>query len=550
MQKNPLSSEINLVSKLNDNIDEIFSWFTFSELLRLRLVSRSFENIANRHLLKILQNQRIIQVIAAEDKIYLLRTNGTLWFAGKMDFSGSHWWNFKEFQEDPLSLKSPSTPTFIQVPNISNIRSIAQFSDGILALTGDGNVWFDGCLYTFKGHKDRIKLENEKRGLWRMVTGLNKIKKIAAGASFILALKDDGTLLRIEEFESNGIPEIIQKDVTDICAGSGHGIALKTNGTVWTFGRNEYGQLGLGHNKEVGTIKEVTSLSNISKIAAGAAHNLALLSNGKLFAWGHNKFGELGLGHNTDCFSPEEVKNLPLVQTIVVQSYQSFAISNDGSVYIWGDNGIDPKLIAPLKLGHSLQGNKPQKVLGLAQVQNIFPSYYRGYFFRKINGSLTSMIPHDVLLDNNFNRVIVPPDPNNITFRLVEEFQTNHKKTNAIIKFQTSKASWDLSNENASDLILELNLFLKPPAWCDLASTTATPQHALATALRDYIQMNRGYLEIKSEIWTYQQMNNKKNESQTRIAFDKCLNKMLSILDKIVEEKTEQDLHMNAGQKF
>ena len=74
-------------------------------------------------------------------------------------------------------------------------------------------------------------------------------------------------------------------------AGSAHSIALKFDGTVWTWGSNAYGQLGNGNNTDSSTPVQVKGLANVVAIAAGFYHNVVIKSDGTVWAWGNNADG-------------------------------------------------------------------------------------------------------------------------------------------------------------------------------------------------------------------------------------------------------------------
>ena len=80
---------------------------------------------------------------------------------------------------------------------------------------------------------------------------------------------------------------------------------LKSDGTVWTIGKNENGQLGDGTNEDKieavqVKIDENTYLTNVIKISVGEEHVLALTKEGKVYAWGANTYGQLGIGTTTE----------------------------------------------------------------------------------------------------------------------------------------------------------------------------------------------------------------------------------------------------------
>ena len=80
---------------------------------------------------------------------------------------------------------------------------------------------------------------------------------------------------------------------------------LNSDGTISTRGRNLYGQLGNGTNTdETSGSAQVSGITTATKIAAGQWHACALLSNGQVWCWGVNSFGELGDGTTTHRNTP------------------------------------------------------------------------------------------------------------------------------------------------------------------------------------------------------------------------------------------------------
>ena len=92
-----------------------------------------------------------------------------------------------------------------------------------------------------------------------------------------------------------------------IAGGGQHSLALKNDGTVWTWGDNEYGQLGNNTNANSNVPVQVSDLAGVAAVAGGGIHSLALMNDATLRAWGYNGVGELGDGTWTDSKVPVRV---------------------------------------------------------------------------------------------------------------------------------------------------------------------------------------------------------------------------------------------------
>ncbi|MFI0434724.1 MAG: hypothetical protein ACH350_03215 [Parachlamydiaceae bacterium] len=132
------------------------------------------------------------------------------------------------------------------------------------------------------------------------------------------------------------------KDVTSISAGSYHSMALKKDGTVWTWGLNNKGQLGIGSTSNANTPTQIVNFQNIIAIAGGGEFSLALDKDGNVWAWGDNSLGQVGVNVNnvkSTYSTPQKVLNLSGVIAIAAGQYHALALKNDGKVYAWGANG-------------------------------------------------------------------------------------------------------------------------------------------------------------------------------------------------------------------
>jgi alpha-tubulin suppressor-like RCC1 family protein len=87
---------------------------------------------------------------------------------------------------------------------------------------------------------------------------------------------------------------------------------ISTGGALWTWGYNSYGQLGLGNTTRYSSPKQVGSLTTWSTISINqrAYQMVSIKTDGTLWMWGYNAYGNLGVGNTTNYSSPKQVGSL------------------------------------------------------------------------------------------------------------------------------------------------------------------------------------------------------------------------------------------------
>ena len=143
--------------------------------------------------------------------------------------------------------------------------------------------------------------------------------------------------------------------------------AIKADGTLWSWGQNSYGELGLGNGTFYSSPKQVGALTNWLNVAGGREHTIATKTDGTLWAWGRNHVGQLGLNNTTSYSSPKQVGSLTTWVTVSCGQNFSFAIKTDGTLWaLGGDNTI-----GQLGLNNSTVASSPVQVGALTTWSNI-----------------------------------------------------------------------------------------------------------------------------------------------------------------------------------
>lgn len=187
--------------------------------------------------------------------------------------------------------------------------------------------------------------------------------QVEAGATHVLALKRDGSLwswggnsagqLGTGSTVSSNAPVRVGSESAwvEVRAGGFYSLARRADGTLWAWGGNTNGQLGLGNTTSQRTPMRVGTSADWAGLSAGVFHALALKTNGTLWAWGRNSFGQLGTGGRVNSTRPVAVGTSTDWQMVEAGLGHSFAIKTNGALFAWGANWYG-------QLGNGTNGSK------------------------------------------------------------------------------------------------------------------------------------------------------------------------------------------------
>ena len=149
-------------------------------------------------------------------------------------------------------------------------------------------------------------------------------------------------------YETYIIVKVVNKKYENVQLGSKFTASLTTDGDVWTWGSNTFGELGTNSNKPYeDEPKQVKTISNIKDIGVGYYHVVALKENGKVYTWGLNNNGQLGNGTTDNKKEPVEISGLSNIVKVDAYKYITTALDSSGNLYAWGEGyGNTPKLVA------------------------------------------------------------------------------------------------------------------------------------------------------------------------------------------------------------
>ncbi len=192
-------------------------------------------------------------------------------------------------------------------------------------------------------------------------------KFVSSGYNHTVAIRSDDTLwswgdnsfgqLGLGDNTNRLMPTQVGTDTWKfVSAGWYYTVAIKSDGTLWSWGYNGSGQLGLGDTVNRSTPTQVGNDTDWEFVSAGRYHTVAIKNNGTLWSWGSNSSGQLGLKDYTNRLIPTQV-GTDTWETVSAGATHTVAIKSDGTLWSWGYNGY-----GQLGLGDTVSRSTPTQV--------------------------------------------------------------------------------------------------------------------------------------------------------------------------------------------
>lgn len=197
--------------------------------------------------------------------------------------------------------------------------------------------------------------------------------------------------------------------VKQISAGFGINAVLLEDGTVWTWGGNDKGQLGIGNNINQFTPTQVSGINDIKQISvsdssANGGYMLALKNDGTVWGWGGSLSWQLGARIDAQ-LTPMQIQGMDDVKQVIAGNYESIAVKNDGTVWTWGNsNRTKPVQVAGINDVKQLI-NAQEHFLALKNDGTLWAWGSNGFGQLGVSGIKHSSVPIQITTVNNIKQI-------------------------------------------------------------------------------------------------------------------------------------------------
>ncbi|DAA28802.1 TPA: hect domain and RLD 5 [Bos taurus] len=247
-----------------------------------------------------------------------------------------------EVHQLPAGSDGARKPKCIKLGKKMKIHSMDQGEEHMLVLSSDGKPF----EYKYSIEHARFQCILQEKNIIQITCGdYHSLALSKGGELFAWGQNLDGQLGVGRIFASTSTPEIVENlsgvPLVQISAGEAHSMALSMSGNVYSWGRNDCGQLGLGHtyNKESPSCIEALDDQKVEFLACGGCHTALLTKSGLVFTFGDGKYGQLGHNSTQNELRPRLVTGLVgnrVTQIACGRQHTLAYVSDTGKVFSFG----------------------------------------------------------------------------------------------------------------------------------------------------------------------------------------------------------------------
>ncbi|PPD53658.1 MAG: hypothetical protein CTY12_04640, partial [Methylotenera sp.] len=334
------------------------------------------------------------QISGGNNHVAALKTDGTLWAWGSN--------NFGQFGNGTTT----STSSPIQIGSLDAWLYISAGNSTTSLIKKDGSLWV--CGYNGVGQLGDGTTTNRSSPV--QVGSLTDWKQVSMGGGYsTLAIKSNGTLWGwgLNSFGEVGNGTITQTsspvqigsltDWKQVACGYQHTVAVRGNGTLWSWGLNTSGQLGDGTTTNRSSPVQVGSLNTWRQVDCGFIHAVARKVDGTGWSWGANSFGQLGDNTVIGKSSPVQISS-NLSWTDISASYPGTSASSGATTYLLTDS-------TPIK--EITEGGTGLREIGIANQSLVVNPTGSGLEYKTLNNHGTAVVNFGPTPGSNITNVVV-----------------------------------------------------------------------------------------------------------------------------------------------
>ena len=280
------------------------------------------------------------QVSAGTEHTAAIKTDGTLW----------SWGDGGRGRLGDATLTNVSTPVTTFAGG-TNWKQVSAGTEHTAAIKTDGTLWSWGAGN--RGQLGNAQVTDRSTPVTTFAGGTNW-KQVSAGSLHTAAIKTDGTLWSWGDGTDGRLGNNSETNVStpvttfaggtnwkQVAGGFAHTAAVKTDGTLWSWGDRGSGQLGTNDVTDRSTpVTTFAGGTNWKQVSAGTEHTAAIKTDGTLWTWGRGSSGRLGNTTQTDRSTPVTTfAGGTNWKQVSAGTEHTAAIKTDGTLWSWGDGG-------------------------------------------------------------------------------------------------------------------------------------------------------------------------------------------------------------------